>query len=130
MSSCSMPEVFTSKTGIVARKEHKCCECKGSIHKGEAYYYCQGQWEGDFSRYRQHLNCKEACTMIRDNFFQGECIGFGELFEYYHEYIDPADKNQYAFPARPRTEDTKKFRAIMASILRRLRRERDHVWDQ
>ncbi len=108
---CEMPEFFNSKTGIKARKQHRCCECAAPINMGELHYRGTGVWGGDFQTYRQHLACKEACVMIRD-FNDGECISFGELREYWREYVDVG------------TKDEKAFRSTMARILYRERRHR------
>lgn len=65
------PSVFTERT-ITARKEHRCCECRGAIAAGETYQRVDGCWDGSWSTYKTCAICVE----IRDHF---ACEGF--LFE-------------------------------------------------
>lgn len=83
---CEWPEFFTTKWPV-AKKDHKCCECRAPIKVGERYGNFTGKWPGDKIRtYKQHLICEMACRYIRDKFQDGECIGFGELWEVWDEY--------------------------------------------
>jgi hypothetical protein len=116
-----MPDFFNSDHGVVARKKHKCCECSAPIEKGEAHYKGSGKWDGEFSTYRQHTLCMEACVLIRDELNSGECIGFGDLMEHWADFADsvpwirekPRNKNN------PAVEE---FRSIMAKIFWRTRK--------
>lgn len=72
------PEVY-SAVDRTARKEHRCCECRVPIVKGEKYVACSGKWDGQFKVLRQHVLCCQACMFIRD--MQGECIPFGSLLQ-------------------------------------------------
>ena len=114
MSYCEIPEFFDSNWPI-ARKEHKCCECRGIIRKGEVYGRFTGKWHGDPPKtYKQHLLCEWACNQIRDNFLYDECVPFGYLFEETEafEVTDSADR---------KNKDTRKLRRTIAAIKWRLR---------
>jgi hypothetical protein len=85
MIGCEVYPAFYSWSEPLARKEHRCCECGGRIVVGERYFKGVGKWEGDINVHCQHLLCMEACMFIRDK-IQGDCISFGSLMDYYHEY--------------------------------------------
>jgi len=114
---CEIPEWYSGRWSI-ARKEHRCVECGAPIFRGEKYGSFSGKWDGKVSTYRQHLECEEACRFIRDFFQYGECIGFGELYEYEDEYIVNGPKDQ-------RDKD---FRSIMARVKWRRKKKRPLTW--
>jgi len=116
---CDLPE-FYSHSEPVAAKEHRCCECAAPILKGEKHFFCTGKWFGEVQSYRQHLDCCEACMLIRDKFNGDECIGFGALKEEFEEL-----RSDNWYPERYH-EPWKKLRSLMAKILWR---ERKH-WQQ
>jgi hypothetical protein len=108
---CDVP-VFYRHSEPVAAKEHKCCECRAPILKGEKHFMCVGKWEGPPERFRQHLLCMEACMLIRDN-FGGDCIAFGGLKEEFHEI-----RTDGWYPERDRYKPAwKRLRSLMAKIL-------------
>lgn len=109
-----MPEFFESYYPK-ARKTHRCCECGGPIHPGEKYGVHSGKWDGEFDSFKQHLDCEEACVFIRNNFTDGECIGFGTLKDEYKEFMWNDEK---------KSERQIKFRNIMAKIINRCRKDR------
>lgn len=113
---CDVQPEFYDHSEPVARKEHECCECRMPIRKGEKHFVAVGKWEGQLDSYRQHTLCCQACMYIRDNITDGECIGFGELFEYYGEW-----KRGWQGVSQYRKHPP--FRAMMAKIIRRKRYE-------
>lgn len=109
MSECVLPD-FYNWSEPVALKRHLCCECCAPILKGEQHFRCTGKWEGHVGTHRQHYACLEACMMIRDNFNGGECIGFGELFDFW-------DSEMKSYKAKHRTgEWWPKLRHLIAVI--------------
>jgi len=68
---------FCTETTPIARKEHQCCECAGTIHKGERYLKSSGVWDGEFNTYRQCWPCQE----IQRTFSCGEGWYYGGLWE-------------------------------------------------
>jgi hypothetical protein len=85
MSYCEWPE-FYSETYQRAQKKHSCVECAAPILPGERYLRYNGKWGGRVSGGCQHLLCRAACIWIRDEFQEGDCLGFGQLKEYYMEF--------------------------------------------
>lgn len=66
-----------------ARKEHTCCECGGTIAKGEVYEYTSGVWEGQGSDFK---TCMPDAELREDLFDLAHAqygfnygIVFGEL---------------------------------------------------
>ena len=84
---CELPTLYEERI-IVARKAHRCCECRCEIAKGERYQSASGLWEGQFSRFSTCI----ACASIRDDLAKAlprlhydELPAFGELREYLSE---------------------------------------------
>lgn len=50
---------FYSDAKPLARKEHKCCECNGTIAVGTRYFKASGKWDGVFETFRQCMPCHE-----------------------------------------------------------------------
>lgn len=46
------------RTGRRARKEHRCCECLGTIRKGEAYTYHSGIWDNRPDSFKICSDCE------------------------------------------------------------------------
>lgn len=109
MFSCDIEPTFYVTNEQKARKEHPCCECRAPIRKGEVYLECRGKWDGSISTHRQHLLCAEACMLIRDK-FEFECIPFGMLKEWVHEW-----KQEMPAQHRQRPEVIA-LRSLMAKI--------------
>lgn len=112
---CEVPQ-FYSHSEPVARKRHKCCECRAPILPGEQHFRYSGKWEGCLSTGRQHYACMEACMLIRDEFENGECIGFGELKSTF------ADMRWQMNRTEKSVEKVRKLRSLMAAIIRRERK--------
>lgn len=93
---CDIPQFYATETRK-ARKSYSCCECGANIDVGEEYLICKGKWGGDFQYWRQHLLCAEACMSIRDE-FEGECIGFGCLWEWWGENHDNVNRAATEMP--------------------------------
>ena len=65
-----------------ARKDHKCCECRGIITKGELYHLFSGVWDCAGT----YKTCKE-CQQLRSDVSkkildQEDCPAFGELYQH------------------------------------------------
>lgn len=92
MMECDLAPDFYTWTEPVARKQHRCVECRAPILKGEKHFRYAGKWEGDLSTGRQHLECMEACMLLRDKFGGGDsCVAFGDLkpdFREVDEYFE------------------------------------------
>jgi hypothetical protein len=71
---------FSARKLVTARKEHKCCECRQSILRGQKHELLTGKWDGRFASYRTCLLCKR----IRDDLF---VCGYhiGDIWDAIHE---------------------------------------------
>jgi hypothetical protein len=66
----------------VARKAHRCVECKETIAKGKVYERISGQWEGDWRTYTTCAECREIrAALCCDGYI------FGQLWEDVREQI-------------------------------------------
>lgn len=64
-----MPECFTEHWPV-ARKSHKCCECRGTIQPGEKYRRITGVWDGQGATFKQCADCAplyDAAMKLHDN---------------------------------------------------------------
>lgn len=68
-----MASVF-EKTTRIARKEHRCDECRRTIRKGERYQYFSVLWEGGWDHYK---TCKQCAEIARD--YLNNCYHLGML---------------------------------------------------
>lgn len=54
---CDVSTQFYAEKLVVARKLHKCCECRERIEPGDRYYRCSAKWDGDLWSGCQHVEC-------------------------------------------------------------------------
>jgi hypothetical protein len=90
---CGHDNEFYAESWRVARREHRCCECRRTIRPGERYQRASGKSDGDFWMAKTCAQCAE----IRKAFVCGsweferlwECIA-EELFPVWqtHSPID------------------------------------------
>ena len=75
------PTLFT-ETHPKARKEHTCCECGGTIKKGDTYQKCSGLWD-DFQTFKTCSFCADVRDNASTNFDLNldEGIPFEQLWE-------------------------------------------------
>lgn len=68
-----------------ARKEHRCCECRGIISAGEKYHVFSGVW--DFAAtYKTCEDCEALrSAIIADTKETEDYPAFGELYEHIFE---------------------------------------------
>ena len=65
-----------------ARKDHKCCECRGVIHKGEHYFYHHGVWDYQGQSFKICLDCEHLRQEIDKCYDHWEDrSSFGNLYE-------------------------------------------------
>jgi hypothetical protein len=58
-----LPTMFR-QTWHVARKEHKCCECRDTIKIGERYERSFGVWDGDAQEFKTCSSCVEVRSEV------------------------------------------------------------------
>ena len=80
MSNCEMPTCFEHNQPC-AVKPHRCCECGGTIAKGEMYHALSGVWEGRGQRFKVCADCHALRAEVDRGCRYDEGTGFGELFE-------------------------------------------------
>ena len=68
-----MPEAY-SMTLRKARKNHKCCECRGVIEAGEKYHYHSGIWEGIPQSFKVCIDCEA----LRGKVAKDGCLSYDE----------------------------------------------------
>ena len=56
---CDMPSVSEERT-VRAAREHECSMCHWTIARGETHVVISGCWDGEWSRYRMHQDCRSA----------------------------------------------------------------------
>lgn len=70
-----------------ARKDHRCCECRGLITKGETYEYHSGVWDGRPDSFKICSDCnvlrfQENMRISREGWGREDEIYLGGLGEY------------------------------------------------
>ncbi len=119
---CEIPEFF-SESARIARKVHRCCECRKAINPGERYAYIVMKLDGVMFYNKQHERCYHFARHVNHELqyardYDG-CVGFGEIGnalqdagEYYASYDDNDNpihtelgalwqRVQYGFEFRP-----------------------------
>jgi hypothetical protein len=105
-----------------ARKQHECCECSAPILSGERYLEVRACWENRPDVYRQHILCEKACEFVRDSGINDdECLYYGGLKEWYHEWVKSGNHLWENFDER------KKMWLFLIHIARRERQARATV---
>lgn len=75
-----------SATTVRAAKDHRCCECTGTIRKGERHERVNGCWEGSWSTYRTCPDCVALrCDLLR-TYGENGCNGW--LHEGMRDFIE------------------------------------------
>lgn len=75
-----MWSVFSDRRPV-ARKQHKCEECRTTIQPGERYYAWGGLWEGEWQHGKCCLPCNEAAVWYIEHGYGSEGWVIGELDE-------------------------------------------------
>ena len=80
---CDLPELFIEHARV-ARKPHKCCECRRAIDPGELYLVSKGVWSGEWSEYHTCKECDEYRAEIIEivDPLYDEYPAFGDLADY------------------------------------------------
>ena len=86
-----MPTLYNTYT-YKAKKEHKCCECRGKICVGEKYHSIFGIWEGEPYQFKTCSDCELLRNKMIAEVTLGEPIAFGFLSE---ELIENSETKEY-----------------------------------
>ncbi len=81
-----------------ARKNHKCCECREVINKGDKYTYLSGIWNGEPADFKQCQKCvlliEEAWALSQDfGFMPDEGPPLGEFLGWVADYGEQDGSN-------------------------------------
>lgn len=60
-----MPELISSKERV-ARKDHVCSYCGGTIHRGETYYWDKLKCDGLLYDWKSHKKCSSIASRLWD----------------------------------------------------------------
>lgn len=79
-ADCEVPD-FYNETQPIARKAHRCCECRGVIRIGEKYARCVGGYDGSVFSEAQHVACRDFAAEVNKKYSgsDGCFIAFGEV---------------------------------------------------
>lgn len=87
MCDLETPE-FCEESRPKAAKEHRCCECRGTIYTGEIYHLLKGVWNGEFQTYKTCTDCRDlidGVTESPDHPVGVMDLAIGEFFHYVFE---------------------------------------------
>jgi hypothetical protein len=83
------PQAFLRLTRR-ARKEHRCCECLGTIRKGESYTFCSGIWDNEPASFKTCPDCIQLRFQVELTISNNDDgMAFGELMEFIQESKEP-----------------------------------------
>lgn len=82
LTMCELPAVFRQQD-LKAKKRHRCCECGGTIFKGERYEKNTGLWAGRWDTYNRCLPCVNYCKILSSHDIEDDCGGipFGCMWD-------------------------------------------------
>lgn len=93
---CELPEV-ACVSNPTARKNHKCCECEGTIAPGDRYQVYGGLWD---RRWRTFKTC-EDCLALRNDIASklkpAASMVFGSLSEWVFEARNQPMENVFIY---------------------------------
>ena len=61
------PCAFINEKSHVARKPHRCSECRRTIAPGERYQYISGKWGGSLDVFKVCSDCEQARAVFFTN---------------------------------------------------------------
>lgn len=77
-----LPECST-RANPKARKEHRCCECRGTIFIGEHYEKESGIWAGEPASFKTCSDCTELRKSVNAEIeYDDEKNAFGDMCSY------------------------------------------------
>ncbi|MEX3914823.1 hypothetical protein AB4Y43_01060 [Paraburkholderia sp. BR10872] len=70
---------FYTESMVKARREHRCCECLGTISRGENYQRRSGKWEGRFECFKTCQRCIDFEANVKAHIPCFRVCSIGEL---------------------------------------------------
>ena len=82
MLDAEPPTIYNEKWRK-ANKKHVCCECRGTIDKGERYHYLTGIWEGHGATYKTCVTCDQLRRDVEKelNCSHDDLLPLGQLYD-------------------------------------------------
>lgn len=91
-----------------AKKEHRCCECRGIISINESYNRYRGIWDGEPGHFKECLDCSYLRDEINANIQDyEERVYFTGLGEYVCEMQDKSFALKYLNIIKRRKSNSK-----------------------
>lgn len=89
MSDAESPTVYCEED-VKARKQHRCCECRGFIQPGEIYHRHSGLWDGEWNTFKVCLDCDAIMHEINEEGkkVHEEPVSFEGLFDCVVQYYN------------------------------------------
>jgi len=84
-----------------ARKQHRCCECRGLIDIGESYHRFRGIWDRP-ETYKVCLECEALRSEVNADIHAEDASGFTMLYEDVFESHEPDFIKRYLEIAKKR----------------------------
>lgn len=76
-----------------AKKQHRCCECRGWIEPGEVYWRVRGVWDGEAQTFSMCTDCEDIKAWASEG-TDCFCWSFGSVLtdalDFMHESGDAA----------------------------------------
>ena len=111
------PDAFKRITRV-ARKEHKCCECRIRIEPGTAYSYRSGVWEGRGLSFKQCADCGNIMSQLTQAAeYADEGPSFRGLGEFLSEDLSQCDDEDPVTYVRDTAIWLKCYPAAIARLL-------------
>lgn len=89
------PSVY-NESNPVAKKEHKCSECRRSIEIGERYCRVEGCWDGDWHTFKTCRHCVAMADVMR-SISECFCPSMGNMLV---DFFDDDRDGHGSLPAR------------------------------
>ena len=91
-----LPQVFDVSTPT-AKKQHRCCECRGFIEQGEKYQRFKGLWGGSWGLFKTCFDCVSIRSQIDEGRRWDEVPAFSHLYEDIFEEDDESPDRVFRF---------------------------------
>lgn len=85
---CEYP-VMATDIERVARKPHRCIECREVIEKGELYHFHKSLADHHWFSSKTCLRCFELWSKVSEHYHSDDCLEQGGLKEAYLELREP-----------------------------------------
>lgn len=92
MDDCEPPQCY-HRSLPKARKQHRCCECRGWIERGEIYERFEGIWDGEGLTFKTCPDCFDIRRRLAI-ILRNECGGCDVAFTRISEELQEGDHDE------------------------------------